>query len=67
MVSTISNSFRDDFIHDNAKANGMEVFWVLWKKKFGNEIKVWFIFDGISLEFSTDRVASITSGPTIFQ
>ena len=30
-------------------------------------MKVWFIFGGIIPEFKTDRVASITSEPTIFQ
>ena len=28
---------------------------------------VWFIFGGIIPKFKTDRVASITSEPTIFQ
>ena len=30
-------------------------------------MKVWFIFGGIIPEFKTDKVASITSKPTIFQ
>ena len=29
-------------------------------------IKVWFIFGGMFPEFKIDRVASITSEPTIF-
>ena len=30
-------------------------------------MKVWFIFGGMFLKFKTNRVASITSKPTIFQ
>ena len=64
----IGYGFGNYLVHYIAKTNGAEFFWVEGDFVLGiSAMKVWFIFGSMFLEFKTDRVASITFEPTIFQ